>query len=124
MVIYAYLGMRNHDIGTLGLPQSEFEFWILGAVIALVLGGSQALSRSIFSQMVPKYKEAEFFSIYEISERGTSWLGPFVFGFMRETLGDLRPALFSLILFFVIGLLLLWRVNVTRANQEALTATG
>jgi hypothetical protein len=65
VVIYAYSGMKGDSRAT--------EFMILGAIIALVLGGSQAISRSLFAQMIPKNKEAEFFSIYEISERGTSW---------------------------------------------------
>ena len=107
-VIYAYLGMRNQALSSLGISVAELEFWILGAVIALVLGGSQALSRSLFAQMVPRDKEAEFFAIYEISERGTSWLGPFLFGFVNATLGNLRPALLSVIVFFVVGLALLF----------------
>jgi len=107
-VIYAYVGLRSQAPSALGISVAELEFWILGAVIALVLGGSQALSRSLFAQMVPKDKEAEFFAIYEISERGTSWLGPFLFGFVNATLGNLRPALLSVIVFFVVGLALLF----------------
>ena len=49
---------------------------ILGAAIGLVLGGSQALSRSLFSQLIPAGKEGEYFGFYEISDKGTSWLGP------------------------------------------------
>jgi UMF1 family MFS transporter len=97
---------------------------VIGAIIAIVLGGSQALSRSLFAQMVPKDKEAEFFSIYEISERGTSWLGPFIFGFVNTVTGNLRPAILALIAFFVIGLLLLLRVNVKQASREAEAATS
>lgn len=107
-VIYAYVGLRSQAPSALGISVAELEFWILGAVIALVLGGSQALSRSLFAQMVPKDKEAEFFAIYEISERGTSWLGPFLFGLVNATLGNLRPALLSVIVFFVVGLALLF----------------
>ncbi len=119
-VIYAYVGLRNFDTQTrFGIPQAELEFWLLGACIGIVLGGSQALSRSLFAQMVPKNQEAEFFSIYEISERGTSWLGPFLFGFVNQVLGDLRPALLSLIVFFVVGLILLARANVKQAMVEA-----
>ena len=94
----------------------------MGACIGVVLGGSQALSRSLFAQMVPANQEAEFFSIYEISERGTSWLGPFLFGFVNQVVGDLRPALLSLIVFFVVGLILLARANVKQAISEAARA--
>jgi UMF1 family MFS transporter len=55
------------------------EAWILAAMIAIVLGGSQALSRSLFSRMIPDGKEAAFFGLYEVSERGTSWMGPLLF---------------------------------------------
>jgi UMF1 family MFS transporter len=118
-VIYAYFGMQNFALSSLGIPQAELEFWVLGACIALVLGGSQALSRSLFSQMVPKDKEAEFFSIYEISERGTSWMGPFLFAAVNQSLGNLRPAILSVVIFFVVGLILLVGVNVKRAFAEA-----
>jgi len=92
---------------------------ILGAIIALVLGGSQAISRSLFSQMIPKSKEAEFFSIYEISERGTSWLGTLVFGIAVTVFGNLRIAILALILFFVVGLLILPFVNTQKAISDA-----
>ena len=58
------------------LPAGDVvRFFVLAFGIGLVLGGSQALSRSLFSQMIPRGKEAEYFGLYEISERGTSWLG-------------------------------------------------
>ena len=95
------------------------EFWIMGVVIALVLGGSQALSRSLFAQMIPREREAEFFSFYEISERGTSWIGPFLFGFIAQTTGSMRTAIFSLIVLFVGGLLILLTVDVPRAIRES-----
>jgi UMF1 family MFS transporter len=56
-----------------------FEAWIMAVAIAIVLGGSQALSRSLFSRMIPVGKEASFFGLYEVSERGTSWMGPLLF---------------------------------------------
>jgi MFS transporter, UMF1 family len=119
-VIYAFAGMRNPEIvAAIGIPQAEFEFWILGALIATVLGGSQALSRSLFSRMIPKSQEAEFFSIYEISERGTSWMGPFVFGAVNLAFNNVRPAILSVVVFFVLGLLILLLVNVQRAIGEA-----
>jgi Permeases of the major facilitator superfamily len=73
----------------------------------------------MFAQMIPPEKEAEFFSIYEISERGTSWLGPFLFGFVNQAVGNLRPAILSVVLFFVVGLAILLTVNVARAMTES-----
>lgn len=111
VVIYAYGGMKGDSRAT--------EFMILGAIIALVLGGSQAISRSLFAQMIPKNKEAEFFSIYEISERGTSWLGTLVFGIAVTIFGNLRIAILALIFFFVVGLAILPFVNTNKAIEDA-----
>jgi len=110
VVIFAYGGMRGENRVT--------EFLILGVFIAIVLGGSQAISRSLFSQMIPDGKEAEFYSFYEISERGTSWIGPLVFGLANQLFGSLRPAILSLIFFFVAGLILLPFVNVKKAIED------
>ena len=108
VVIYASLAL-----------QTVAEFWVLSAVVALVLGGSQALSRSLFSDMIPKGREAEFFSFYEISDRFTSIFGPLIFGLANQITGSLRSGIFSLIILFVIGLVILVTVNVPRAIQEA-----
>ncbi len=110
VVIYAYGGMKGDT--------RVLEFWILGAFIALVMGGSQAISRSLFAQMIPDGQEAEYYSFYEVSERGTSWIGPFLFGLMNQAFGSLRPAILSLIFFFVVGLILLPFVNVEKAIAD------
>lgn len=100
--------------------QTEFQFYLLGAGIAIVLGGSQALSRSVYSLMIPKGQEAEYFSLYEVSERGTSWMGPLIFGLALQVTGsNYRIAILSLIIFFVLGLAVLSRVNLRRAIEEA-----
>jgi MFS transporter, UMF1 family len=108
VVIFAY-----------GFLYEEWQLWILGVALALVLGGSQALSRSLFSQMIPAGREAEYFGFYEISERGTSWIGPLLFGLAVEITGRQRSAIVSLIIFFVVGLILLSRVDVRQAMVEA-----
>lgn len=94
-------------------------FFVLAAAIGLVLGGSQALSRSLFSHLVPPGKEAEYFSAYEVSDRGTSWLGPLVFGITYQVTGSYRDAIISLVIFFVLGFLLLARVPVRQAIADA-----
>jgi UMF1 family MFS transporter len=95
------------------------EFFALAAAIAVVLGGSQALSRSLYSRMIPKGQEAEYFGLYEVSERGTSWLGPLLFGLALQFTGSYRIAILSLSAFFVLGLVLLALVDVRRAVVEA-----
>ncbi|MEU5219392.1 MFS transporter [Streptomyces sp. NPDC020807] len=94
-------------------------FYSLAAAIGLVLGGSQALSRSLFSHLVPRGKEAEYFSAYEMSDRGLSWLGPLVFGLAYQLTGSYRDAIISLVIFFGVGFVLLARVPVRRAVEEA-----
>jgi UMF1 family MFS transporter len=111
VVIYAYGGMYGEN--------RLIEFMILGVFIALVLGGSQAISRSLFAQMIPQGKEAEFYSFYEVSDKGTSWFGPLLFGLVNQLSGSLRPAILSLIFFFVVGLILLPLVNTTKAIADA-----
>ncbi len=94
-------------------------FFVLAAGIGLVLGGSQALSRSLFSHLVPQGKEAEYFSAYEMSDRGMSWLGPLIFGLTYQATGSYRDAIVSLVVFFALGFVLLARVPVRRAIAAA-----
>lgn len=91
------------------------QFYLLAAGIGLVLGGTNALSRSLFSQMVPAGKEAQYFSIYEIGERATSWMGPLLFAAVAGATGSYRPAIISLVVFFFVGLTLMFFVPVRKA---------
>ena len=74
---------------------------------------------ALISRMIPVGREAEYFSLYEVSERGTSWLGPLFFGLALQFTGSYRVAIFSLAVFFVAGLALLLRVDVAKAEAEA-----
>jgi UMF1 family MFS transporter len=102
------------------LPARQpLPFVLLGAGIGIVLGGSQALARSLFSQLIPSGKEAEYFGFYEISDRGTSWLGPLIFGLTYQATGSYRLAIVSLVVFFVIGFVALLAVPIRRAIVAA-----
>ncbi len=90
-------------------------FILLGCLIGIVLGGSQALSRSLFSQLIPAGREAAYFGLYEISSDGTSWLGPLLFGLAYQVTHTYRVAIISLLAFFVIGFVALLAVPVRRA---------
>jgi UMF1 family MFS transporter len=94
-------------------------FLALAALIGLVLGGTQALSRSLFSHLILPGREAEYFSVYELSERGTSWLGPLLFGLAVQVTGDYRVAILSLVVFFALGFALLSVTDLRRAVVEA-----
>ena len=95
----------------------------MAAMIALVLGGSQALSRSLFSQMIPAGRESSFFGLYEISERGTSWIGPLIFGYRRRPTDSYRDAILSLIVLFLLGLIVLALTDIDRAIHESGNST-
>jgi UMF1 family MFS transporter len=69
--------------------------------------------------MIPAGREASFFGLYEISERGTSWLGPLVFGAVVGATNSYRQAILSLIVFFVVGLIILSITDTDRAVREA-----
>jgi MFS transporter, UMF1 family len=102
------------------LPDEQLvPFLLLGVAIGIVLGGTQALSRSYFSLLIPRGKEAEYFSFYHAMERGTSWLGTLVFGLVYQFTDSYRPAIFALVFFFLIGGLLLMRVDTERGIREA-----
>jgi len=94
-------------------------FLALGAAIGLVLGGTQALARSYFSLLIPRGKEAEYFGFYHAMDRGTSWFGTATFAIVLAITNSYRPAIFALIVFFVIGGLLLMRVDTERGIREA-----
>ncbi|MDH3292931.1 MAG: MFS transporter [Acidimicrobiia bacterium] len=108
LVVYAYAQLDS-------IP----KLWAMGVVLAFVLGGSQAIARSLFSQMIPNDKEAEYFGFYEIASRGTTWIGPLVFGIVNQIAGSQRQAIISLILFFVIGIAVLVTVDVRRGMSDA-----
>ncbi|WP_462417513.1 MFS transporter [Kytococcus sp. Marseille-QA3725] len=102
------------------VPRGAFLTWLGCAVlIGLVLGGTQALARSLYSQLVPPGRESEFFAFYQAGERGTSWFGTLTFGLVFQLTGSYRPAILALLVFFVAGGLLLARLDVRRGIAEA-----
>ncbi|SCG67662.1 MFS transporter [Micromonospora halophytica] len=107
-------------VGAFRLPaEAPLPFMLLGGAIGLVLGGSQALSRSLFSQLIPAGKEGEYYGFYEISDKGTSWLGPLAFGLVFQLTSSYRVGLVSLLIFFVVGFALLAAVPIRRAIVAA-----
>jgi UMF1 family MFS transporter len=108
IVLYAY-----------GFLATITHAWIMSVFIGSVLGSVQALSRSLFSQMIPRGRESSFFGLYEISEKGTSWLGNLVFGIVVASTGSYRQAILAIIVFFIVGSLILLFTNTTQAIHEA-----
>lgn len=108
IVIYAY-----------AFFESKTQAYIMGGFIGMVLGAAQALSRSLYSQMIPAGRESSFFGLYEISEKGTSWMGQLLFTIIVGATGSFRQAILGLIVFFVVGSVILLFTDTTRAIHEA-----
>jgi UMF1 family MFS transporter len=105
VVIYAYF-MTNAT-----------QFFVLGIIVGIVLGGSQALSRSFFGSMVPEQASAEFYGFYTVFTKFSAVWGPFAFALMKQWTGSSRQAIVSLIAFFLVGMTLLQFVNETKARE-------
>ncbi len=112
--IYALISVLGYFL------QFEWQFWVLGALVATVQGGSQALSRSLMGKMMPKSKSAEFYGFFSVFEKFASVAGPLLFGVVSTLMGESRLSIVSLIVFFVVGAFLLTRVNVERGIESAL----
>ena len=108
IVVYAYASFSTST-----------EAYILGACIGVVLGAAQALSRSLYSQMIPVGRESSFFGLYEISEKGTSWMGQLMFTIIVGATGSFRHAILGLIVFFIVGSVILFFTDTTKAIHEA-----
>jgi UMF1 family MFS transporter len=88
-------------------------------VFAFVLGGLLAFSRAFFSFFFPRVRVGEYFALYNACERGTSWFGTLLFGVVFQLTGSYRPAIVSLIIFFVLGAFFLIRLDPQRGIEEA-----
>jgi len=119
-VLIALVGWLGVVLAAFWLPEGEpLPFMLLGVGIGLVMGGSQALSRSLFSQLIPDGREGEYYGFYEISDKGTSWLGPLAFGLVFQLTNSYRIGLVSLVVFFIVGGILLAMVPMRRAIVAA-----
>ncbi|WP_420629563.1 MFS transporter [Candidatus Leptofilum sp.] len=98
---------------------SVVEFWFLAWLVAIVQGGSQALSRSLYATMTPKTMSGEFFGFFSIMSKFASFLSPLVFVLSVALFDSSRPGVASLFFFFAIGIFLLSRVNVAEGKAVA-----
>lgn len=106
LVIYAYF------------IHTAVEYFILGGVVGLVLGGSQAISRSLYASMIPEDSPAEFFGFYSVVNKFSAVWGPLMFAVIRHWTGSSRNALLSVIVFFILGMVLLSLVDEKKARQS------
>lgn len=113
LVIYSLIAVAGYFL------YHEWQFWVLGAAVATVQGGSQALSRSMIGRMMPKSKSAEFYGFFSVFEKFASILGPFIFGVVSRIMNESRLSIASLIVFFLVGLFVLTKVDVERGVEVA-----
>lgn len=113
LLIYAVIAIVGFVL------RSTIEFWLLAWMVAIVQGGSQGLSRSLYASMSPASKSGEFFGLFGVMERFSTFLGPLIFAFAVATFGSSRPAVLAVIAFFIVGGFLLTRVDVAAGHAVA-----
>jgi len=113
LVIYSVIAIWGFFLN------STIEYWFLAWMVAIVQGGSQALSRSLYAAMSPAAKSGEFFGLFGVMEKFSSIIGPLLFAVAVAVFGNSRPAILSLIAFFIIGGYLLTRVNIAEGIRVA-----
>jgi MFS transporter, UMF1 family len=97
----------------------EWHFLLLGFGVAMVQGGSQALSRSLVGQLMPKSKTAEFYGFFSVSEKFNTVVGPFIMALVTQLTGEGRYGIVSLVIFFIAGILMLRKVDIERGVRQA-----
>jgi UMF1 family MFS transporter len=107
VIVYAYVAL-----------QSKAQAVLVGVIIGLVLGGSQALARALWARLVPVGREATFFGVYEVANEGTAWIAPLLFTIVVNVTGSFRQAILSLLVLFVAGLVMLGLTDVKCAERE------
>lgn len=113
LAIYAFITIYGYTL------QTTAQFFVLAFLVAMVQGGAQALSRSLFATLIPKHKAGEMFGFFGVFDRFGGALGSMVFGVVLGMTGSSRPAILTLIVFFAAGALLLWKVDVERGRKAA-----
>lgn len=99
---------------------NKWQFFVVAAVVGLVMGGIQSLSRSTYSKLMPVTKDtASYFSFYDVSEKIAIVIGMFSFGFINHLTGDMRNSILALVVFFAIGFIFLLRVLATQKKLAA-----
>jgi UMF1 family MFS transporter len=99
--------------------RSQAEFFMIGWLVGTVQGGTQALSRSIYANLTPRRKSGEFFGLYGLSEKFAGILGPLLYAVVGQVTHDPRDSVLSISVFFVIGMVLLWKVDERQGRQVA-----
>lgn len=102
--------------------RTGLDFYFLAAGVGLVMGGMQSLARATYAKLLPEDTPdtASYFSFYDILDKLSTVMGTFVFGLIEQLSGGMRNSVLSLAVFFIIGLILMRRVQVTKGEVEEL----
>ena len=117
VVVYTIISIVGYFLAT------TWQFFLLAFLVGTVQGGSQALSRSLFARMIPRHKSSEYFGFFSVFEKFSGIAGPAVFAASVTLFGNSRAAVLSIILFFILGALVLTRVNVREGEAQAAAAS-
>ena len=100
------------------MVRTGLDFYFLAAAVGLVMGGMQSLARATYAKLLPENTPdtASYFSFYDILDKLSTVMGTFVFGLIEQLSGGMRNSVLSLAVFFIISLIIMWKVQVTRAE--------
>ena len=113
LVIYTLIPLWGYFL------KSQAEFFMIAWLVGTVQGGTQALSRSIYANLAPRAKSGEFFGLYGLSEKFAGILGPFLYGIVGTITHNPRDSILSISFFFVVGIIMLWRVDEEKGTRMA-----
>jgi MFS transporter, UMF1 family len=113
LVVYSGISVFGYFV------TEAWHFWVLAIAVGMVQGGAQALSRGLFASMIPRTKSSQFFSFYSVFEKMAGILGPVVFGIASQVTGTGRIGILAVVIFFIVGIALLARVDVDEGRRVA-----
>jgi len=102
---------------------TSLEFWILGVVVGLILGGTQALSRSFYGRLIPEGQSAQFFGYFSVFSKLSAIWGPILFAFIRQATGTSRFSVLAVSVFFIVGWLILFFVDGDKNDSAGVSAS-
>jgi UMF1 family MFS transporter len=121
--LYAILGL----VAPFGLVH-QWELWLVAIYHGMLLGAMQSFSRVFYSEMLPKgryvctflnFRESEFFSLYALTDKGASWIGPLVVGAITDSTHEIRYSFFFLLASMIVALFIISTVNPEKGRNEA-----
>ena len=116
LAIWSLIVIWAFKLGIFWDPKTEY--WILGGLAGVVMGGSQAASRSLQGTFTPDANSAEFFGFFAVSGKFASVFGPLIYGILIAITGSVQSGILSVLIFFVIGMAILWTVDEKKGREE------